>query len=186
MVDTTSATKSDASLIKLILASALALAIVLAGGSVFYYFTIFIPNFEKEKLALEQRKVEQQQQTEKERIEREKQAETDAKNAAAQKESQRSIAYAQCLNNANKAYTSNWANNCKMVAKQNAAKLENCLNNESIMSNSLMGESYCRNQFGQTEENPDCSLPTHLANSVEESFKQQKEQCMEEAKNALL
>ena len=48
--------------IKLILAIGLVVAALVASAGVFYYYVVFVPNLEQQKLDLEQQKMEQERQ----------------------------------------------------------------------------------------------------------------------------
>lgn len=172
--------------IKLILAIGLVIAALIASAGVFYYYAIFTPQLEQQKLNLEKEKRDQERadalaakKAEEERLAQEK-LDQEAK------EQQKNFAYTQCLNNAQKVYENNWARNCKSIAERNKVELQNCLNTEYIMNNEFMGERYCQKMYGNTKGTADCSLPGAIAEKLNASLQEQKESCLVEAQNALL
>lgn len=172
--------------IKLVLAIGLVLAALVASAGVFYYYAIFTPQLEQQKLNLEKQKHNE------ERVDAlaEKNAEEDKvaqeKLVQETKEQQKNIAYTQCLNEAQTIYENNWARNCQSVAERNKAELQNCLNTDHIMNNEYMGENYCKRMYGNTKGGNDCSLPGGIADKLNGSLKERKERCLVEAQNALL
>lgn len=164
--------------IKLILAIGLVTAALIASAGVFYYYAIFTPQLEQEKLKLEKEKHDQERadalaakKAEEARLAQEK-LEQQAR------EQQKSLAYNQCLQNAQSIYENNWARNCQSVAERNKVALKDCL--------TRLDESFCNRIHGQTSGNSDCSLPGAIAEKLNESLKERKESCFVEAENALL
>lgn len=161
--------------IKLILAIGLATAAVLASAGVFYYYVVFVPNLEQQKFDLEKQMLKEKQDTEAQALEKkEQQAE------------KRTQAYQICLSEAEQSYSNHWSNSCSSLADRNKVKLQNCLNDNSILNNQFMGEKWCHENFGKTEFDPQCTLPRGVADDIERNRKDNKERCLSEAQNALL
>ncbi len=172
--------------IKLILAIGLVVAALVASAGVFYYYVVFVPNLEQQKLDLEQQKMEQERQDALEAKEAEEARIAQEKLDQETKEQQKNLAYSDCLTNAQAVYENNWARNCQSIAERNKVELQNCLNTEYIMNNEFMGERYCKKTYGNTKGLADCSLPGAVAEKLNTSLKERKESCLVEAQNALL
>lgn len=172
--------------IKLILAIGLVVAALVASAGVFYYYVVFVPNLEQQKLDLEQQKMEQERQDAIEAKEAEEARIAQEKLDQETKEQQKNLAYSTCLTNAQTVYENNWARNCQSIAERNKVELQNCLNTEYIMNNEFMGERYCKKMYGNTKGSADCSLPGAVAENLNASLKERKESCLVEAQNALL
>lgn len=160
--------------IKLVLAIGLVIAALVASTGVFYYYVVFIPNLEQQKLDLEKQKLKEKQEAE-EKAQNKKDAEAE----------QRTNAYQSCTEQAENTYIENWGNACQKIAERNQVGLENCLNNPSIINNQFMGKPYCQKTFGATEYDPQCTLPSQMADGIEKLRTERKEACMQEAKQAL-
>ncbi|TAL53804.1 hypothetical protein [Pandoraea sp.] len=142
---------------------ALAIALLLAGGGVFYHYVIFLPAVERQAAA--------QAEQEKAKV--------------AQEEAARNLQYQTCKTLADQSYLEEWAAACKDVAHQQLVQLRNCLSNKLIMSNSFMGATYCKNTFGASDPSPNCSLPTPRADSINQDYGNAQQKCLEEAKLGL-
>lgn len=160
--------------IKLVLAIGLVLAALIASAGVFYYYVVFVPNLEQQKLDLEKQKLKEKQE-----------AEAKALKKKEQESEQRAQAYQNCVNNAEITYTNNWSSACQKLSERNQVGLDNCLNNPSIMNNQFMGKSYCEKVYGATEFDPECTLPGNTADGIEKARTERKEACMHEAEQAL-
>lgn len=160
--------------IKLVLAIGLVLAALIASAGVFYYYVVFVPNLEQQKLDLEKQKLKEKQEAEAKAL---KKKEQDAE--------QRNQAYQDCITNAELLYTQNWSNSCQGLADRNQSNLTNCMNDRNIQNNPYMGESYCQKMFGNTEFDANCSLPGAVADGIEKLRTERKAACMSEAQQAL-
>ena len=146
-----------------VLKIAVAVAIFLAGGGVFYHYVIYLPGIEsakQEQLAAE-------------------------KKAAAEKESGKKAAYEQCLASANANYNVNWANACQSVAEETEEKRKNCLADPAIVNNQFMGVAYCRSTFSPTDPSPNCTLPGGRSGTINGYAAAAKQKCMAEAQAGL-
>lgn len=155
--------------LKMILAMGLVVAALLASAGVFYYYVIFAPKLEQQKLALEQQKIKQKQEEQKALKKKQWQAE------------QRKQVYQNCLNDAEQSYNNHWANTCQQIVEQNQNNLEQCLNDRRVMLNPFKGEAYCLELFGKTEFNANCELPVDVADQLERLKAQAQEACVSEA-----
>lgn len=160
--------------IKLILAIGLVTAALIASAGVFYYYAIFVPSLEQQKLDLEKEKLKEKQE-----------AETRALKKKEQETEQRTHAYQICLNEAEQRYSDHWSNSCASLAERNQTKLQNCLNDKSILNNQFMGEAWCHEHYGKTEFDAQCTLPSGVADDIERIRKENKERCLSEAEKAL-
>ncbi|MFW1950601.1 hypothetical protein [Acinetobacter beijerinckii] len=160
--------------IKLVLAIGLVLSALLASAGVFYYYVIFVPNLEQQKLDLEKQKLKEKQE-----------AEAEALKKKEQESEQRSQAYQNCVTEAELTYSNNWAHACQKQSERNEVELNNCLNNPSIMNNQFMGKPYCLKAYGSTKFDAECTLPAQMADNIEKSRTQRKEDCITEAEQAL-
>ena len=150
------------------------LAALLAGIGVFYYFVVFLPNIENQKLELERQKTER--------------AETEKRAAATQAASQEMIRqkmYDECKRGARTNYEVNWATACKTNARLRTSELQNCLTDRAIMANQYMGESYCRKTFSAEDASPDCALPISVSSPINQTLKDEDQRCLAEAKSGL-
>lgn len=160
--------------IKMILAIGLVGAALLASAGVFYYYVVFVPKLEQQKLDLEKQKLEEKKDAE-EKAQKKKELEAD----------QRAQAYQNCTDQVESTYTENWGNACQKMAERNKVGLENCLNNPSIINNQFMGKSYCQKTFGATEYDPRCTLPSQMADGIEKLRTERNASCMTQAQQAL-
>ena len=53
------------------------------------------------------------------------------------------------------------------------------------MNNPYMGKSYCEKLYGNTEYDPNCTLPRQMADDIEKFRTERKETCMAQAQQAL-
>ncbi|WP_442768731.1 hypothetical protein [Acinetobacter bohemicus] len=160
--------------IKLILAIGLVTAALIASAGVFYYYAIFVPSLEQQKLDLEKQKLKEKQDAEAKAL---KKKEQDAE--------QRAQGYQTCIDNAETAYTSNWNSACQKLSEHNQVAFDNCMSNPSIINNQFMGKAYCEKQYGATEFDPECTLPGNTADGIERARTERRDACMAQAQQAL-
>ncbi|GJH30235.1 hypothetical protein [Caballeronia novacaledonica] len=156
-------------------------SLLLAGAGVFYYFVIFLPGIERQKLELSQ-------QAERDAAKRAEQAMIDAKNKEEQakndaflKETQKKLMYDACKADARSNYTADWANACKDIASMTSQGLRNCLADKNLGGNAYLGESYCRRLYPQGDASANCSLPVSRADRINKTFHDAQEKCLQEA-----
>ncbi|QUP53564.1 hypothetical protein GO998_07190 [Ralstonia syzygii] len=142
---------------------AAAVALLLAGGSVFYYYALYLPGIEQEKTART----------------------NEEKNAAARQELARQGQYETCKANARSVYEADWANACESVAQSRSARLRGCLADKLVMNNPYTGENYCKSTFGDADPSPDCALPHNTAEDLNKSHKEAEDKCLAEARLGL-
>ena len=159
----------------------IAIAVLLAGGGVFYHYVVFLPHVERakqEQLADENRVKQEQLAEAKKGVESEKQA-------SALRELSKQIVYEQCLTSARVNYEANWAAACVTAATESERKQRNCLADSAVIANQYMGPSWCRSTYPYLERSPSCTLPGGVADNVNSYFTSAKQKCMEEAKAGL-
>ncbi|MHA3099344.1 hypothetical protein [Acinetobacter brisouii] len=160
--------------IKLVLSIGLVVAALLASAGIFYYYVIFVPALEQQKLDLEKQKLKEKQEVE-----------LQAQKKKEQQAEQRSQSYQTCLSNAEMLYTQNWSSSCQKLSERNQVSLDNCLNDPSIQNNPYMGRSYCQKMYGNTEFDANCTLPNTVAENIERLRTEEKATCMAQAQQAL-
>lgn len=155
--------------INMVLVIGLVSSALLASAGVFYYYVIFVPKLEQQRLDLEKQKILQKQEEQKALKKKQWQAE------------HRKQVYQNCLNDVEQSYNNTWANSCQQLVEQDQNNLEHCLNDRRVMLNPFKGESYCLKLFGHTEYNANCQLPVETADQIEMLRTQQKEACLQSA-----
>ncbi|MDC6178164.1 hypothetical protein [Ralstonia solanacearum] len=139
---------------------AAAVALLLAGGSVFYYYALYLPGIEQERAARA----------------------SEEKDAAERQELARQNQYETCKANARSVYEADWANACKSVAQSRVVRLRSCLADKLVMNNPYMGENYCKSTFGDADPSHDCALPHNTAEGLNNSHKEADDKCLAEAR----
>jgi hypothetical protein len=152
----------------------LMLVSLMVGFGVFYYFVIHLPGLEKQKI----------EQAEREKVAAEAR-EVREKMAAEAREARVKLKYDTCLYGARKNYEANWATACESVSKVSAEKLRACLSDRQIINNPSMGENYCRRIYTTIDPSSDCILPKPSAESINQTYKQEQEKCLAEARAGL-
>lgn len=137
---------------------AIAVAVLLAGTGVFYYYVIFLPGVQQQAV----------------------QAAEKAKQDEAAKEAARKSHYDSCLAGARANYEANWAAACQSVASIRQRQYQNCLSDKFVMSNPYMGESYCKQSFSDADASPNCSLPSARADDINKTYGNEQQKCMSE------
>jgi len=150
--------------------AAAVLGIVLAGAGIFYYFVVFLPGIERQKLEMAQE--EQKAQASK--------AEQDKRDAT-QREAQKKQLYEACKSDARANDEADWANACKDVASTNAQGLQNCLSDKNIGGNPYLGENYCKRLYGGADASSTCTLPSARADGINKAFQEAQQKCLAEA-----
>lgn len=72
-----------------------------------------------------------------------------------------------CLTQAELQYQQNWASNCVKNAERVREGYNNCLSSES----------FCRSLWGTPDPSPSCSLPTNIAEQIEEWRSEARNEC---------
>ena len=152
----------------LVLKISIAVAILIAGLSVGYYFIVYLPGKDARAQAA---------------------AQAAATNAAAanaaqastakQVEAKRAANYAACLQTAQDNYSMDWDRNCTTQSQDRETAYNNCVND------TLSTASSCREQYPEIPV-ANCSLATNLANSLNDQLKDAKDRCLQQAKDGLL
>ena len=154
---------------------AIIIAVLMAGGAVFYHYVVFLPGEEQAK----REQAESQQRAAAQR-------EESQQRAAALRDASRKVAYEECKDTARRSYDANWAAACKGAAKQRRVGFENCLEDRAVMSNQFMGKPYCEKTYGgEIDESGQCSLSGARSETINGIYKDAQEKCMAEAKSGL-
>jgi hypothetical protein len=146
-----------------VLKLSIAVAFLIAGVSVGYYFLVYVPGKDARAQAA---------------------ASAAAANATAQATASQQAAtrraanYNSCLASVDTTYHADWNSNCATRSQQREADYNRCLGG-------FLSESECRDQ------NPfiaptDCQLPTVVADSINGELKDGKDRCLQQAKDGLL
>lgn len=143
-----------------VLKLALAVAALLIGASVAYYYAIFLPD---------QANVQAQRMTEADRVKREAEEKSEARKLDAARNAK--TAYDQCLASAQSNYSNRWNNSCR---KLNKADIERKLQCE------VNGYQYCDSI--KITPASDCSLTTTLMNDYDNGLDEANKLCLEEFK----
>jgi hypothetical protein len=136
----------------------IAVAALMAGGGVGYYFGIYLP--ERDRAAAQERRAAEQAAKE----ERESAAATQAREATIR---QRKVSG--CLAIADFNYSASWESNCEGQAKENRSQYADCIGQG-------LGKSFCHSLHGDFQTSG-CSLPQSLARSLEAERDRAKDLC---------
>lgn len=147
-----------------VLKLALALAALLAGAGVGYYYGIFLPNHARVQ---EQRSQANADAAEDAR--RSAEAKASAEHARRQQAAQ--VEYEDCLNFAELNYKNRWAASCRAMNRSDIADFEDCLDN--LFST----EESCRRRHPIRPERG-CALPSTIASGLSGDRDRAKEQCL--------
>jgi hypothetical protein len=154
-----------------LLKAVLIISLLLASGSVAYYYLRYIPDrdarLDAERRATEVR-VDAERKAERREAEAEKAA-NEQRQAAERATAQQD--YARCLVGASDAYRSEWATTCKTVAANIARAEKNCV--------ALgLSKTMCAARSGGPNPSPNCALPTAVAAPIGAEFNSQKDRCL--------
>ncbi|HEU0196693.1 MAG TPA: hypothetical protein VFQ88_05695 [Nevskiaceae bacterium] len=144
-----------------------ALGVLLAGGGMFYHYVFFLP------AQAEQRATEAAQ-----KAAQAAQKAAQEKKAAVARRAAEGLQYQECMYVASADYNSNWAAACKLNAAQNAHGLRGCL----LVSHQ---EAFCKNLWGKPDASPNCTLPGGAADSINKTYKEEKAECLTQARAGL-
>ncbi|HKT85938.1 MAG TPA: hypothetical protein VJQ77_07635 [Novosphingobium sp.] len=147
-----------------ILKLALALAVLLAGGGVGYYYGIFLPNHARVQ---EERHQANADAAEKAR----RTAEAKVASEQARRQQTAQMEYEDCLNFAELSYKNRWAASCRAMNRSDAAEFEDCLDN--LFST----EESCRRRYPIRPERG-CALPSQIASSLSADRDRARGQCL--------
>lgn len=147
-----------------ILKLALALAALMAGAGVGYYYGIFLPNHAEVQEGSRQAKADAAEEAR-------RRAEASAGAERARRRQAAQVEYEDCLNFAELNYKNRWAASCRAMSRSDADQFEDCLDN--LFST---GES-CRRRHPIRPERG-CALPSQLASSLSADRDRAKEQCL--------
>ena len=91
-------------------------------------------------------------------------------------------ALAQCTEAALLFHDVRWAAACMVLAEQDDAKREACLDDPAISANPQLGKDYCNRTFAQRDGSADCDLPEARAASLDALLKDAEQKCQAEAR----
>lgn len=142
-----------------ILKLALALAVLLAGGGVGFYYGIFLPSQDIRR--------QSQELAEKQAA---KQAESKALAERAQREQAAQVEYQDCVNFAELSYKERWTQTCQGLHDADQAALQDC--SDDLFST----EAGCRAKH-PVRPARDCGLPGAMAQELTEARDKRKAEC---------
>jgi hypothetical protein len=149
-----------------ILRLAIALAVVMAGASVAYYFAVYLPardaRAHADAVAASAAQAANAAQS---------------SAVAAADQDRRRAAYQACLANADLTYHATWNGNCADRATKQAAQLTNCLALGST-------RDVCAATWPALPA-ADCTLPTYLSDTLDSDLKAANTLCLDQAKAGL-
>lgn len=138
----------------------IAIGILIISFSIFYYLVIFLPQKEQTRLSNEGAA----------KAEVKKEQETAKLDAAMQKLADKQLLDA-CLSDVSASYVASWKSNCEGKVQRDIKGYNNCVTGIGL------SESYCRNLWGTPDSSPTCDLPAGIANDIEKSTKELKDEC---------
>jgi hypothetical protein len=147
-----------------ILKLCLALAILIAGSGVGYYYGIFLPGRTEVLESKRQAEADAARQARHAREERVAAEALKRQNAA-------KVEYEDCLNFAELNYKNRWSASCRAVHRTDLAEFEDCLDNF------FSTEESCRRRHPVRPERG-CALPSQMAATLTEDRDRAKDQCL--------
>lgn len=147
-----------------ILKLALALAVLIAGCGVGYYYGIFLPSHTVRQEA--HRLVEADATNQANRAAQARMAREQARRQQAAR-----VEYQDCLNFAELDHKNRWAASCRAMNRSDIAEFEDCLDN--LFST----EESCRRRHPIRPERS-CALPSQIASGLTEDRDRAKDQCL--------
>ena len=150
-----------------VLKLSIALAFLIAGVSVGYYFLVYVPGKDARAQAAATAAAANAKAT------------ASAQAAASQQAAaKRTANYNSCLASADATYHADWDGNCATRSQQREADFNRC-------AGGFLSDSECR------ETNPyippaDCQLPSTIADSLNGELRDAKDRCLQQAKDGLL
>jgi len=100
---------------------AIVVAVLLAGGGVFYHYVIFLPKVERTK----QEQITEENRIKQVQIDEAKRAAESERQEAARKDLAKQVGYEQCLQTARVNYAANWATACKLEHRSSLSLASN-------------------------------------------------------------
>jgi len=155
-----------------------AAAIVLAAGSVGYYYAVYLPGrdarIESERLsaqaradaaarAEEARRLAEQQALQQRRLMAQAAAET---------------RYQACAKDAGAVHDAAWAAECKRLADQTQKDHADCL------ANGRLSKAYCDSSYGPRDASPNCALPAEVSTHLDADLARTRSRCLHDSEAA--
>jgi hypothetical protein len=141
-----------------------ALALLIAGSGIGYYYGIFLPDHARDQAEYRVSRADAA-----ERARRDAEARSAAEEARRQQAAE--MAYEDCLNFAELNYKNRWAASCRAMHRRDLAEFEDC--RDDFFST----EGSCRRRHPIRPERG-CALPSQLAATFVEDRDRAKEQCL--------
>ncbi|KHK89578.1 hypothetical protein [Novosphingobium malaysiense] len=154
-----------------ILKLALALAILLAGGGVGFYYGIFLPSqdIRRQTQAMAERRSKSEAQSRALVEQARREADLAKRNAERAKAAQRE--YNDCIGFAELSYKRRWAGSCRTLHDADVAAFEDCADN--LFST----DRGCRAKHPIRPAN-DCALPARMAHELTSARDKRKRECL--------
>jgi hypothetical protein len=95
------------------------------------------------------------------------------------------VKYELCKNMADASYSVNWSKACLIQTKYDREALKSCMSDPEILSNSLMGEKWCRENYKNLDYSDECTLSKERAEELNISRDKSLKRCLDEAKARL-
>ena len=147
-----------------ILKLAVALAILIAGCGIGFYYGIFLPNHAEVLEARRQAEVEAE-------AEARRAAQQQQAAEAAQRQQAARVEYEDCVNFAELNYKNRWAKSCRAMHENDVAEFQDCLDNF------FSTEESCRRRHPIRPERG-CALPSQMASALSDDRDRAKDQCL--------
>lgn len=147
-----------------ILKLAIALAVLIAGCGVGYYYGIFLPSHTISEETRRQVEADEAHQAA-----RDAQARMAEERARRQQAAQ--VEYEDCLNFAELTYKNRWAASCRTMNRSDVMEFEDCLDDL------FTTEEGCRRRYPIRPERG-CALPSQIASGLSRERDRAKEQCL--------
>lgn len=138
-----------------------ALAILIAGCGVGYYYGIFLPNHAESQAARHEASAEQARREARSRAEAEQ----------ARRQQTARVEYEDCVNFAELSYKNRWAASCRAMRENDIAEFEDCLDDLFATEESCRLHHPIRPERG-------CALPSQIGLRLSGERDQAKEQCL--------
>jgi hypothetical protein len=147
-----------------ILKLAFAVAVLIAGSGIGYYYGIFLPGHIKAQEAARQADADEAEKAR-------RAAEARIAAEAAKRQQAARVEYQDCLNFAELRYKNRWATSCRAMHRSDVDDFEDCL--DDFFST----EESCRRRHPIRPERS-CALPSQVAASLTDDRDRAKDQCL--------
>ena len=152
-----------------------AASILLASGSVGYYYVVYLPGRDADiarEQKIEKAKADLARQVDQQRREADQRA---AEERRANDQAEVKAAYQSCVALADRSYDGMWASTCKRIAEKDAKDRADCV---------AKGSSFC-DIYKLRDGSPNCALPRALASDLDATHEKSRDRCLQESKSGL-